>query len=66
MLEPFTIDVSESIVADLADLADRLSRTRLPDGKGFEPWADGTPSTYVDELVAHWQTGLTSVRKRLH
>jgi microsomal epoxide hydrolase len=52
VLKPFTIDVPESI---LTDLAERLGRTRLPDGKGFDPWRDGTPSTYVKELVAHWQ-----------
>jgi epoxide hydrolase len=53
MLQPFTIEVPKDI---LADLAGRLNRTRLPDGKSFEPWADGTPSTYVNELVAHWRT----------
>jgi hypothetical protein len=54
MLEPFKIDVGEGI---LTDLADRLDRTRFPDGKGLKPWADGTSSTYVADLVAHWQTG---------
>lgn len=53
MLKSFTIEISQEI---LADLEERLSRTRLPNGNGFEPWADGTPSAYVAELVAHWRT----------
>jgi microsomal epoxide hydrolase len=46
--------------ADLADLRERLARTRWPD----EPpdseaagWAHGTDLRYLRELVQHWQAG---------
>ncbi|HQV58867.1 MAG TPA: epoxide hydrolase, partial [Ilumatobacteraceae bacterium] len=49
--EPFRVDVSDQV---LADLRDRLRRTRFPnaiDGAGWEPGAD---LTYVRALVDYW------------
>ena len=41
--------------ADLADLRERLSRTRFPDQAPGEPWAYGTDLAYMQNLVAYWQ-----------
>ena len=37
--EPFTLRVPEEAIADLRD---RLARTRLPDQAPADPWAYGT------------------------
>src|SRR2546429_7373602 len=54
---PYRVNLA---VEDLADLRDRLARTRWPD----EPpdaeaaaWAYGTDLRYLRELVAYWQSG---------
>jgi hypothetical protein len=49
--EPFTI----SVPADaLADLRDRLSRTRWPHDFANDRWEYGTNGAYLKELVAYW------------
>ncbi|MGH7709012.1 MAG: epoxide hydrolase family protein [Vulcanimicrobiaceae bacterium] len=50
-VEPFKIAISD---AQLADLAERLARTRWPDSVG-EPWVYGTDLGYLRELVAYWR-----------
>jgi microsomal epoxide hydrolase len=51
--EPFTLNVSDSA---LADLKDRLSRTRFPDEPpGIKPWKTGTSLAYLKELVVYWR-----------
>jgi pimeloyl-ACP methyl ester carboxylesterase len=50
-VERFQIDVPE---ADLLDLRDRLVRTRWPNEAMAEPWAQGTPLGYLQELVEYW------------
>jgi microsomal epoxide hydrolase len=52
--EPFTLHVPD---AALADLRDRLARTRLPDQAPEPPWTYGTDVAYLRELLAHWQNG---------
>ncbi len=52
--EPFVLDVAE---ATLADLGERLARTRLPDQAPEPPWTYGTDVAYLRELLAHWQSG---------
>ncbi|NOG68978.1 epoxide hydrolase family protein [Roseicella sp. DB1501] len=56
--EPFTLGVPDAAIADLRD---RLARTRLPDQApipaGAGPWAYGTPADYLAELLAHWREG---------
>jgi pimeloyl-ACP methyl ester carboxylesterase len=52
--EPFTLAVPE---ADLAELRQRLARTRLPDQAPGEPWAYGTEVAYLHELAEYWRTG---------
>jgi pimeloyl-ACP methyl ester carboxylesterase len=48
---PFTLQVPD---AALADLRERLARTRFPDQAG-EPWAYGTDVAYMQELVRYWR-----------
>ena len=50
-LEPFTLHVAD---AQIADLRDRLARTRFPDQAPDAPWAYGTDLAYLRELVAYW------------
>ena len=50
-LEPFTLHVPD---AQIADLRDRLARTRFPDQAPDAPWAYGTDLAYLRELVAYW------------
>ena len=52
--QPFTVEVGQ---AALDDLAERLTRTRWPgelDGPG---WDDGTSLAFLRELVGWWRTG---------
>lgn len=54
-VRPFSIAVSDDV---LADLHDRLARTRYVDPTpGGEPWHAGTDPAYLRELVRYWQTG---------
>jgi microsomal epoxide hydrolase len=43
--------------AGIADLRERLSRTRFPDQTPGEPWAYGTDLVYLRNLVAYWRDG---------
>ena len=45
---PFTLQIPE---AALADLDERLARTRWPDEPPLEPWSTGTSLAYVQALV---------------
>ena len=49
---PFRIEVPEGV---LADLRERLARTRWPDQAPGAPWAYGADLAYVKELCAYWQ-----------
>lgn len=42
--------------ADIADLRERLARTRFPDQAPGEPWAYGTNVEYLRGLVEYWRT----------
>jgi epoxide hydrolase len=48
---PFLVDVPES---SLADLRDRLRRTRWPEPETVGDWSQGTPLAYVRELCRYW------------
>lgn len=50
-ITPFTIAVAES---ELADLRDRLGRTRWPDRETVDDWSQGIPLDYVKDLCAYW------------
>lgn len=50
---PFTLRVDESV---LADLRERLARTRWPDEPPGAPWASGSSVAYLQTLVEHWRS----------
>jgi microsomal epoxide hydrolase len=50
--EPFTLRVPDGAIADLRD---RLARTRFPDQAPEDPWAYGTDLGYLRQLVEYWR-----------
>ena len=50
--QPFQLHVPD---ADLADLADRLARTRLPDQPPGAAWSTGTDLGVLKEVLEHWR-----------
>ena len=50
--ERFTLHVPD---AAMADLRERLARTRFPDQTPGAPWAYGSDVAYMRELVGYWQ-----------
>ena len=42
--------------ADIADLKERLARSRFADSAPGEPWAYGTDVSYLSELTEYWRT----------
>jgi microsomal epoxide hydrolase len=51
-VEPFRIAVSDTV---LADLRERLGRTRFPDEIAGSAWTYGAELAYVRALVAYWR-----------
>jgi pimeloyl-ACP methyl ester carboxylesterase len=51
--EAFSLRVPDQAVADLRE---RLARTRFPDQAPGAPWAFGTDLGYLRQLVEHWRT----------
>ena len=49
---PFRSQVSDEAISDLRA---RLARTRFPDQAPEAPWAYGTDSTYLRDLVTYWR-----------
>jgi microsomal epoxide hydrolase len=52
VIEPFVVDVPD---ATLADLRDRLSRTRFPNEIDGIGWEQGTPLGALRDLVRYWR-----------
>ena len=50
---PFTLHIPD---ADIADLRERLARTRFPDSAPGEAWAYGADVAYLRELNEYWRT----------
>ena len=50
--QPFTLRVPDE---QIADLSERLARTRFPDSAPGGPWAYGTSVDYLRDLVAYWR-----------
>src|ERR1700681_49570 len=48
----FTLHIPD---ADIADLRDRLARTRLPDQAPGDAWAYGTDVGYLRTLTEYWR-----------
>jgi microsomal epoxide hydrolase len=51
---PFRLHVDETAIADLRE---RLARTRFPDQAPGEPWAYGTDVAYLRKLIGYWLDG---------
>ena len=51
--QPFTLAVPDDAIADLRE---RLARTRYPDQAPGAPWAYGTDVGYLQQLVEYWRT----------
>lgn len=49
---PFTVSVCDT---EVADLQDRLARTRLPQSSPTDDWDAGTPNSYLREAIAAWR-----------
>ena len=52
-IEPFRIHIPDAAIADLKD---RLARTRWPDQPTDAGWELGTDLTYLKELAEYWRT----------
>ena len=57
--KPFSLHVPD---ADIADLHERLARTRWPDEPPLEPWSTGTSVAYAQELADYWRDRLRLAR----
>jgi epoxide hydrolase len=53
-ITPFRVDIPE---ADLTDLRERLARTRFAPPAPDDSWDYGTPRSYLQAMVEHWQSG---------
>lgn len=53
-VQPFTLHVPDE---QIADLRERLARTRLPDTAPVEPWSVGTDPGYLSGLLEYWRDG---------
>jgi len=53
-LIPFRVNVPD---ADLADLRERLRRTRWPEPETTGDWSQGAPLGYVRDLCSYWADG---------
>jgi pimeloyl-ACP methyl ester carboxylesterase len=51
---PFRLAVPE---ADLAELRERLRRTRWPERETVDDWSQGVPLAYLQELCGYWADG---------
>ncbi|MFD4695241.1 epoxide hydrolase family protein [Streptomyces sp. NPDC058463] len=52
-LTPFRVGFPD---ADLADLGERLARTRWPDKETVGDWSQGVPLAYLQELAEYWRS----------
>jgi pimeloyl-ACP methyl ester carboxylesterase len=52
--EPFSIEWSEAAIADLRE---RLARTRWPEAETVDDWSQGVPLSYQREVCGYWADG---------
>ena len=53
-IEKFAVAISDDVIADLRE---RLARTRWADDFGNDDWRYGTNAQYLRELVDYWRSG---------
>jgi epoxide hydrolase len=53
-MRPFRVEVPD---AELAELADRLRRTRWPERETVPDWSQGVPLAYLQDVCAYWADG---------
>ena len=53
-IERFSIAYTDDAIADLRD---RLGRTRWPEKETVEDWSQGIPLSYLRELCEYWAGG---------
>ena len=53
-IRPFTIAVADE---EIADLKDRLHRTRWPEAETVDDWSQGFPLSYAQDVCAYWADG---------
>ncbi len=53
-ITPFQVAIGDD---EIADLRDRLARTRWPDAETVDDWSQGVPLAYVRDLCAWWADG---------
>jgi microsomal epoxide hydrolase len=51
--KPFRLHIPD---AEIAELRERLARTRWPDEPPGEPWSTGTSLAYMHTVAEHWRT----------
>ena len=51
--QPFRLQIEDAAIADLKE---RLARTRWPDEPPLAPWSTGASLAYMRDLVAYWRT----------
>jgi pimeloyl-ACP methyl ester carboxylesterase len=51
-VRPFTVQISDTT---LADLRERLARTRWPNEEPVDDWSQGLPLAYAKELCHYWE-----------
>ncbi|AGL17364.1 epoxide hydrolase family protein [Actinoplanes sp. N902-109] len=54
LVRPFTVSVPDS---EIADLKQRLARTRWPDPETVDDWSQGVRLENAQALIGHWQHG---------
>ena len=53
-MKPFTLHIPDAAIADLRE---RLARTRWPDEPPLPPWSTGASLAYMRDIVEYWRTG---------
>ena len=53
-VEPFEVRIGDDAIADLRD---RLARTRWPEAETVDDWSQGIPLAYVQDLCSYWADG---------
>ena len=53
-VEPFEVQIADDAIADLRE---RLARTRWPERETVDDWSQGVPLAYVQDLCAYWADG---------